>query len=139
MADIEIHTGGTMSYTDKFDLEKSTSLVDQNGKTHLPLSAKEIPSETLTTLKGMSPMFAKMLGKMGEGLHFFLFKVKDKKKKNIINEYQEGNFIVKHSNKEFKWSLPLPSLLPNKYCPIDNQEMKGNWTFCPFHGENLIK
>ena len=137
MADIKIHTGGTMSYTDKKDLKKGVSLVDENGKTYLPLSDKETSSETLTILKGMSPMFAKMLGQMGEGMHFFLFKVKDKKNENIINEYQEGYFIVKHSNKEFKWTLPLPSLLPNKYCPIDNQEMKGSWSFCPFHGEKL--
>ena len=69
-----------MSYTDKIDLEKNVILVDENGKKHYPISDKEIPTETNTILKGMSPMFAKMLGQMGEGLHSFLFKVKDKNK-----------------------------------------------------------
>ena len=82
-------------------------------------------------------MFSQMLGKMGEGMHFYFFNIKDKDGKNIIDEYKKGKFSVLHSNKEFEYQLPLVTLLPSKKCPIDNAEMKGNWNYCPFHGVEL--
>ncbi|MET2986128.1 hypothetical protein [Aureibaculum conchae] len=136
LADIEVN-GDNLTYTSKSDLEKTATIIDKNKKSYTPLSDEVIPHETNEILKSIKPMFAQMFGQLGKGMHFFLFKVKYENNENIINEFKEGEFIVKHSGKEFKWTLPLPALLPNKYCPIDNEEMKGNWVFCPFHGEKL--
>lgn len=142
LGDIKINSrasGATITFKEKSILKNSATIIDKNNKVYLPLSENEINSKINSVLESLKPMFAQMLGQMGEGMHFFLFRVKDKDNKNIINEFQEGHFVVKHSNKEFKWVLPLPSLLQKKFCPIDNQEMKGNWNFCPFHGEKLVK
>lgn len=79
-----------------------------------------------------------MLGQMGDGMHFYLFKVQDENGNPTIDEYKEGSFTVKHSDKEFNYTLPLVALMPSKICTVDQAEMKGNWKYCPFHG-NLLK
>lgn len=136
-ADIEISGNGNIDYLNKADLLETLSIEDDKGNTYLPLSTNKISLETLNLAKSLTPMFAKMFGQMGKGMHFFFFKVKDENNRNLIDENKNGSFTVKHSNKKFNWTLPLPSLMPNKYCPIDNDKMKGNWIFCPLHGVKL--
>lgn len=138
-ADIQIDNNGIMTFTADSVLRKTISIIDIEGNTYHPLTIDQISSDTKTIIAGIKPMFAQMLGKMGEGMHLYLFEIKDKKKNNIINEMENGGFTIKHSNHEFIWTLPLVTMLPPKYCPIDNEEMKGNWNFCPIHGEKLEK
>jgi len=136
-ADVQIITGGGFTFTSKIDLKNTASIIDDKKNVYYPLQEKDFSIELNTILDNIRPMFAKMLGQLGEGMHFYLFEIKDKKGVNIINEFEKGNFTVKHSNDEFKWNLPLPALLPSKYCPTDNEIMKGNWSFCPIHGVKL--
>ena len=135
--DLNINTDGSILFSDQFQVGESISIEDQLGNKYLPLSDTEISNDALAMSEMLKPMFAQMLGQMGQGMHFFFFKVKDENGKNIINELEEGRFIVRHSNKEFKYELPLVVLLPPKNCPVDSLEMKGNWSYCPFHGDKL--
>lgn len=137
--DIKIGSGASMSFKPKPELEKSILLTDLNNKVYKPLPESEINYDTKNLLANISPMFAQMFGKMGKGMHFFLFKIKDNKGINIINEYEKGEFTVEFSENKFKWNLPLSALIESKFCPIDNKEMSGNWSFCPFHGKELKK
>lgn len=136
--DVTIHNNGTASFTDEAVLRESLSLVDDKSKTYLPLENDQIAPDAVALMESIKPMFRQMLGQMGDGMHFYLFKVQDENGNNTIDEYKEGSFTVKHSNKEFTYTLPLVTLMPSKKCPVDNAEMKGNWTYCPFHG-NLLK
>lgn len=138
-ADIQVNVNGIMTFTADSILRKTISIMDIEGKTYYPLPSAQISSDTKTIIEGIKPMFAQMLGQMGAGMHLYLFEIKDKKNNNIINEMEEGGFTINHSNHEFTWTLPLVSMLPPKYCPIDNEKMKGNWNFCPIHGEKLKK
>ncbi len=136
--DIEIGSGASMNFKSKSELKKSIFITDINNQIYKPLSESQINNTTKSMLKNISPMFAQMFGKMGKGMHFFLFKIKDTKGENIINEFEKGEFTVEYSKNKFKWTLPLSALIDSKYCPIDNKEMSGNWMFCPFHGKELI-
>ena len=135
--DLEINLDATMSFTDEATLRNSMSIEDSDGNIYLPLTNEQISVDAQQMAEAMKPMFAKMLGQMGEGMHFYFFEVKDEQNNDIIDEYQEGNFTIKHSNREFAYSLPLVTLMPAKKCPVDNAEMKGNWIYCPFHGKSL--
>ncbi|MVO07574.1 hypothetical protein GOQ30_00180 [Flavobacterium sp. TP390] len=134
---MDVKFNGAISYTSDDDLKKEISIIDSNGIIYTPLQKEELSSEVLSFLNRIRPTFSNMMGKMGEGMHFYVFEVKDKKGLNLINEYQKGEFTVKHSNREFKYELPLVSLLPTKECSVDHAEMKGNWNFCPIHGVKL--
>ncbi|SHJ98746.1 hypothetical protein [Pseudozobellia thermophila] len=135
--DVDIHTNGTASFTDEATLRKSISLIDADGEVYLPLTDDEVTPEASGFLEPMKPMFRQMLGQMGEGMHFYFFKVQDENGKTALNEYQEGSFTIKHSDKQFNFTLPLVALMPPKKCPVDHAEMKGNWKYCPFHGDLL--
>ncbi|OWW25919.1 hypothetical protein B4Q04_10045 [Zobellia sp. OII3] len=135
--DVDIHTNGTALFTDEATLRQSISLIDEQGEVYLPLDDDEVSPEASGFLEPMKPMFRQMLGQMGEGMHFFFFKVQDENGKTAIDEYKEGSFTIKHSDKEFKYELPLVTLMPSKKCPVDHAEMKGNWKYCPFHGDLL--
>lgn len=137
--DLDINLDGTMTFTKEQDLRKSISILDSMGNDYFPLTNEQLSPEALSFSDAIRPMFAQMLGQMGQGMHFYFFKIKDSDGVNIINEYEKGRFTIKHSNREFKYSLPLVTLLPPKKCPIDSADMKGNWNFCPIHGVKLEK
>ncbi len=135
--DLDINNNGTMSYTPESDLRKTIFIKDNTNKQYDPLDKEEISSDALSLSEAIKPMFAQMLGQMGAGMHFYFFKITDEKGNPTINEYKKGEFTICHSGREFKYNLPLVTLLPPKVCPIDNASMKGNWDYCPFHGVKL--
>lgn len=135
--DLQINMDGTMTYTDELSLRKTITITDVSGKTHQPLQENQLNEDALTFSRTLKPMFAQMLGQMGAGMHLYFFEIKDAEKNNLINEYKKSNFSIEHSNKTFKYQLPLVTLLPSKKCPVDGAEMKGNWMYCPIHGTEL--
>ena len=78
-----------------------------------------------------------MIGPMGQNMHVFLFPAKDKKGQDIAAAKREGFFSVKLDKREFKWRLPLGSLLRQKVCSVDGEKLNGAWKFCPWHGTEL--
>ena len=136
-ADILIDGTAAITSTPDSILRNNIRVIDRKGKKYYALAEADLSSELALMLINIKPMFAKMFGQMGSGMYFYAFEVKDKKGNNLIDETKEGEFVVAHSNTIFKWRLPLVSLLENKICLEDNEEMKGNWKFCPFHGVEL--
>lgn len=54
-----------------------------------------------------------------------------------IDVKKEGKFSMLMDKTEYKWRLPLSSLLPPRLCPIDDEKLNGAWKFCPTHGVEL--
>lgn len=135
--DVTINSDGSFSFTSESDLRKSLYLQDSSGTKYYPLNSADISSDAKEFSKMLTPMFSQMLGQFGSGMYFYFFKVKDKKGNNLIDEFKTHDFNIYHSNKSFNYNLPLVALLPPKVCPIDQEEMKGNWLYCPFHGSKL--
>lgn len=135
--DLTINLDGTMDYTGEEEIKKHIAIIDDNNVKHLPLSKNQIEGAAFAVAENMKPFFAQALGQMGRGIYFYFFKIKDDSGKNVINATLPGEFKVIHLNSEFYWKLPLTTLLPPKFCPIDKEKMKGNWIFCPIHGQKL--
>ncbi|MFT5055885.1 MAG: hypothetical protein ACI80H_000591 [Pseudoalteromonas distincta] len=136
-ADISISANATFTYKDDSTLRSELKIIDFKGNEHFPISNDLLPPYISAIMANITPMFSQTFGQMGEGMHFYLFNNTDSKNRVLISEKERGDFIVKHSNNEFKWTLPLVSMMPEKYCPSDNQKMKGNWKYCPIHGVKL--
>lgn len=135
-ANLESDGLNELKRTSEPNLRKGLSLIDQNGKKYLPLEEEDIEAGALAIAGSVKPMFSKMLGDVGKGMHLYFFKVQENGK-NLIQAREKGNFTIIHSETEFKWELPLPVLMPTKTCPVDQAEMQGNWNYCPIHGNKL--
>ena len=85
------------------------------------------------------PTLAKFLGQFGEGMCVVLFEAKKIDGKPAIDITKVNHFTLSWEQANLKWTLPFASILPFKYCPVDNEQMKGNWNYCPFHGIKLDK
>ena len=137
-ADLSSGVVGTIKSMPDSVLRKRLTLIDKNGKKYKPLDEIDVSLEASTIASYMKPVLAQAIGKIGEGMHFYFFKVKDDKNEDLIHATKEGAFTIVFDDKqEFKWTLPIPTLLAPKFCPIDKEKMKGNWKFCPIHGNKL--
>ncbi len=135
---MKVSNSGKTDFIDEQAIFNSMSIA-VGEKKYRPLTEDAIGEEAKMVTEMIRPMFAQMLGQMGEGMYFYFFKIQDENGKNLIDVYSDGQFVVHHSDKSFEYSLPISSLLPNKICPEDGGFMKGNWSFCPFHGTALKK
>ncbi len=135
--ELTMDAGAEMTFKEESQIRKGLYARAHGNKVLLPLKDKDIPETTLYFMETMKPMFEQMLGQMGKGMHFYLFDNQDKNGNMLVDEYEKGSLIIKHSDHEFNFELPLVILLPDKFCPTDNAVMKGNWNFCPMHGVKL--
>ena len=77
------------------------------------------------------------MGQLGKNFHFVLFPATNKERLPIMEAKKEGRFSLNLGGDNLRWRLPLGSLLPQKVCPIDGEELSGAWKYCPWHGALL--
>lgn len=118
------------------EIKNSMELFDSMGVSYHPISEDSISSKIKNFAESIRASLSKSFGTFGQDLHTYVFKLQGKL---IIDAAKENRFIVTWDKIKFNWKMPFPSLLPPKFCPIDNQIMKGNWIYCPFHGTKLDK
>jgi hypothetical protein len=135
--DGEVGVFGGITYKPRTTIENNIQVIDRQGTYYRPFSDEKIDASIKNFLLLMKPLLANMLGPLGENSHFFLFPAKNEKGEDIAVAKREGAFSVKLDKREFKWRLPLGSLLPPKVCPVDGEKLNGAWKFCPWHGVEL--
>ena len=135
--DGEVGVFGRTTYKPRTTIENNIQVIDRQGTYYRPFSDEKIDADIKNFLLLMKPLLANMLGPLGENCHFFLFPPKNEKGEDIAVAKREGAFSVKLDKREFKWRLPLGSLLPSKVCPVDGEKLNGAWKFCPWHGVEL--
>ena len=121
------------------EIRTSIKLIDSSKNVLKPLEDKEISEDAKRLLKNLQPIMAQMLGQFGEGMQIYLFKAKRINGKPTINVLTKNDFTLSWNTTSLNWKLPLASMLPSKFCPVDNEKMKGNWQYCPIHGTKLDK
>lgn len=135
--DGDIGTMGGVTYKPQATVQNSIQVVDSKGTHYRPLGDDKISPDAKNFLAMMKPVLVNMLGAMGQNMNFFVFSTTDAKGKNMIEAKNEGAFSVLLDKTEFKWKLPLGSLMPPKICPVDGEKLSGAWKFCPWHGVEL--
>lgn len=136
VVDYEITSTGINYKTDE-DIRKSIRLYDSSKVVYYPIDMKNISPTATELLKSLQPVMAQMLGQFGQGMRIFLFEAKQVNGKPVIDITKTNHFSLSWDDINLKWTLPFASILPPKFCPVDNEKMKGNWSFCPVHGVRL--
>jgi hypothetical protein len=129
---------GGLTFRPEATVRESVQLVDASGKRYRPLNNDSLGGDIRNLLQMFKPILGNMLGPIGQNMHFLLFPARDSKGLMIAEAKKEGGFSVQLRNAEYKWRLPLGSLLPTKTCPVDGEQLSGAWTFCPWHGVRLV-
>lgn len=137
VADGKVGSFGGFIYKSEAFIRNSIRIIDSQGISYGPLDNAKINFGTKNFLSMIKPVFIKMLGPMGPNMHFFLFPSNSKTDQSIAVAKSDGFFSVNLGEREYKWRLPLGSLVPPKICPVDGEEMSGGWKFCPWHGVEL--
>jgi hypothetical protein len=137
VADGVIGSFGGIEYTSEQVLRKNIRIIDNSGKSYYSVDEDDINADTKNFLALMEPILVNMLGPMGKNMNFYVFPAKTSSGQKIADPYSTGTFSVKFDERDFKWRLPLGSLIPTKKCPVDGEEMNGAWKYCPWHGTQL--
>jgi hypothetical protein len=120
------------------EIRPSLKMVDSAKNIYLPMADKDISPTALQMISNLQPTVSKMLGQFGNGMTIFLFDAKNENGNLSFDVRKPNRFILSWDHASFTWRLPFASVLPLKYCPVDNEPMKGNWNYCPIHGAKLM-
>jgi hypothetical protein len=133
----KVDTLGAFKYESEAATRKKLTLVDTDGNAHKPLPDEDINDETRALIQTMAPVLAGMLGSMGQNMRFYLFNAENEKGKPIADPESKGSMTVKLGEKQYKFRLPLGSVLPPRKCAGCNEMCSGDWKFCPWCGKKL--
>jgi hypothetical protein len=128
---------GVVTYKSESEIRDNIQLVDAKGNAYSAVGEDDVQPGTKVLLGAMKPVMGNILGPMGKNLHVFLFPALDSKGQPIANAKSKGFFVVKLNKEEYRWKLPLGSLLPAKQCPKCKEQCSGAWDFCPWCGTKL--
>ena len=137
VVDAKIGAFAALTYEPQTELEKNLSVIDPEGK---PLGLIPEAKQSATTrnlVSMMKPLLSNMMGDLGKNLSFFIYEGKEKNGARRVDPTKDGTLIARLGAEEFKWRLPLGSLLPAKVCPKCSETFPGNYVFCPFDATAL--
>ena len=126
-----------VDFVSQAELEKNLSASDGQGKPLLIIPESKQSTATKNLLAVMKPITANMMGEFGKNFSFFVFEGKNKDGLRRVDPRKPGSLMLRLGGEEFRWRLPLGSLLREKICPKCNETLPGNYVFCPFDGTPL--
>lgn len=120
------------------DIKQNVEFYNSDHKKISALKNSQIKKEVVVLINDMlKPLFEQMLGKMGNGVEFFIYSNKDMAGNRILNPNKPGSFKIEVNKEAFQFKLPLVSLMKEKICKADSAKFPGNYVYCPFHGTEL--
>jgi hypothetical protein len=129
---------GGVTYRSEEAIRTSVTIRDAKGLSYAPLSESAIDPNMKNLLQMLRPVIVNMLGPMGQNMHFLLFQSRSKDGRLVADPTGKGILSVLFAGKEFKYRLPLGSVLPPKYDPETEERFPGNYNYNPFTGSKLV-
>lgn len=129
--------GTQAQYRPAAEVRSAFSLTLPDGRTQKPLADAEIGETGKVVIQTFKPMLAQLLGPLGKNMHVLFFPATDDNGRRLLNPREPGLLAASLRGREFRWRLPLASLVPRKSCPTCKEELSGAFSFCPYDGARL--
>lgn len=133
-SDIGIFGGFTHKSKDEIR-ENITLIVDGEEVEQVPYT--RINQDASNFFIAMKPIMGQMLGELGKGMEFIVYPNK-KDGEVILDPLSDSTLEFVSFGNEYKWRLPLGSLMPPALDPETGEEFPGNYRFSPFTGNELL-
>jgi hypothetical protein len=127
----------TPTYRTEAEVRELVRLKDSSGNAYSPLPQDQLDPSTAGLLALLKPLLGKMAGGVSENMQFCVFPGTAKDGARICDPMKEGSCEVDLGGLEFKWRLPLGSLLPKQRCPLCGEILSGAYKYCPYDGTKL--
>jgi hypothetical protein len=137
VVDGDVEGLGTLKFRPESAIRESTRLIDSKGNSYEPLAEDDVEVNARVFLGAFKPAMAAVVGPLGKNMHVLLFPGKGQNADWLADPKAKGSLVVKIDKHEFRWKLPLGSLLPPKHCPKCKETGSGAWEFCPWCGSKL--
>jgi hypothetical protein len=126
---------GNVVYSGAEKIRQNIEIYDDKFNVYKPLKEKEISSDLKSMFTIWKPMFASMLGDMGENINYFVFQ--NNYNTEVMNASGDAQYKIKMMGEDYKFKLPIGVLFPPKTCSKCDGEFMGSYKFCPFDGNKL--
>jgi hypothetical protein len=128
---------GGLNYEPEESIREALTVIDAEGNKYESIDLSKTSANLGKILTRIKPRLARMMGTFGNNYDFFVFPAIGRNGKRIADPKKEGTFTVQFKEQNFKWKLPLGSMLPPKVCPKCHENLSGAFKYCPYDGTEL--
>ena len=133
----DIGTFGSFAHKEKREIQENIRF-KLNGDVIEELPYIVVDQEVSNLLISMKPVLAQTMGELGKGLEFIVYP-NEVANEVLLDPLKEGSFTFTSFGNEFKWRLPMASLLPPMIDKETNESFPGNYMYNPYNGNKLEK
>lgn len=128
---------GQVVYRPDTEVRSELMLRGMDGVDYRPIRPEQISEEAKTLIELMRPVFTNLLGPLGQNIRIYYFPARNKEGKPLTDPRASGLFSVFLGNREYRWRLPLSTVMPARKCPTCAEALSGAFKFCPYDGAKL--
>ncbi len=137
VVDSKISPFGNPRYTPEPMIRRSLSIKTSAGKVLKPMKDVDVDPDVRSLLNTMKPVFAQLLGGLGQNMHFYVFENEAAGGRLHVTPSQSGSFKLNMVGARYEFKTPLHSVLVPKHCPHCKRELSGAYKFCPYDANKL--
>ncbi|HRJ73422.1 MAG TPA: hypothetical protein PLS03_14450 [Terrimicrobiaceae bacterium] len=137
VAHFRFGTHGEVAVMSREDLME-TSVFRVGNQVVPPEDEALMPYTVFQAINLLRPLTSQLVGGVDQGYHFIVYPNR-KAGKPMISPDQAGRFEYSVGGRDFRWKLPLGSVLPPMVDPITGEVFPGNYRYNPFTGGELRK
>src|SRR5512141_154153 len=138
VVDGQVGAFGGVTYRSEEAVRASVTVKDAKGQSYGPIGADSIDPSMKNLIQMLKPVIANIVGPLGQNMQFLLFPTETKDGQPLADPTREGMLEVTVAEKDFKYRLPLGSVLPPRIDPKTEETFPGNYNYNPFTGTKLI-
>lgn len=137
IVDGRLEEAGRATYRPEASIRSDLRIRALDGTELRPYAGTQIGDAAKGVIEIARPILSNLLGPLGQNMHVYFFAAQTAAGKPVTGARASGPFSVMLGNREYRWRLPLSTVLPAKKCPTCSETFAGTYQFCPYDGTKM--